>query len=253
MLKKTLTTGLIATGACAQAQSQTIVTFEAVAATFKPAEAYSLSTQTLWRAGDFALQADFTLTTVTDAAVFSFPNSPTISGENVIMGLHAVYPITDHFRIGGFTTFSFIPDSFYAQASTLGAEAMISIGKLDIEVAAAFEFPFHYVDSYRSGHLFFAAYYEISPQIEVSLESSAWVSEVGPISRQIFTSANLSYSAPLAPITFKIGALRRFHIDFEPITSVQASVSYEFGAPTENRPFGRRGFDYLARTVSGRS
>ncbi len=256
MLKNILTAGVMLIGASAQAQNlsfDTNVSFEMVSATFKPAEAYSIATQTQFSVRNFGLQADYRFDATYDTPVFSTPASPRISMELATFGFHGGYRISNAIRAGAFATYMFKPSDFTSQSYTLGAEVMFSFGHTDIEAAAALEFPLNLSEPTQSGNLFFAAYHTVNPQLELSLESSAYVNEISPDARIILASANVKYTLPNLPLSFKTGVQNAYFTWRAPLTSVRFSISYDFGTPSEFRAFGQRGLDYVELLAAARS
>ncbi|NOR63141.1 MAG: hypothetical protein GQ535_11700 [Rhodobacteraceae bacterium] len=256
MLKRILTTGLILAGASAQAQNlsfDTSVSIEMVSATFKPAEAYSVATQTQFSVRNFELQADYRFDATYDTPIFSTLGSPRISMELLTVGFHGSYRVSNNVRAGAFATYMFKPSDFTSQSYTLGAEVMFSFGHTDIEAAVALEFPLNISEPTQSGNLFFAAYHSVNPQLELSLESSAYVNEISPDARIILASANAKYTLPNLPLSLKAGVQNAYFRWRAPLTSVRFSISYDFGAPSEFRAFGQRGLDYVELLAAARS
>jgi len=130
---------------------------------------------------------------------------------------------------------------------------MFSLGQIDIEAAAAYELPLSFQQPFQSGNLFLAAYYDISPQIEMSLESFSWISDLGAISHFTLASANVKYTFPNAPFSLKVGLQNSYTTWRAPLTSIKFGVSYDFGTPSGFRPFGKRGFDFFPLVVAVRS
>jgi len=114
MLRNILSVGIILSSTAAHAQGHsfdTNLSLEMVSATFKPAEAYIISSQTQWTVGNFALQADVSLSASYDAAIFATSISPRISGEYAVLGFHAALAKNESFRLGGFATLAFPADN----------------------------------------------------------------------------------------------------------------------------------------------
>ncbi|MBL1435900.1 MAG: hypothetical protein COB08_006845 [Rhodobacteraceae bacterium] len=256
MLKYILAAGFLFSGSIAHAQNLTFdtsVSVEKLYATFKPAEAFNIAAQTQLRFGDFGLQADYSFSAINNSPVFATPTSPRISMELSVLGVHGSYSITNALRAGAFATYQFAPNRPNAAMYTVGAEAMVSFGKTDIEAAAAIEFPVNNVSNLLAGNLFLAAYHTVSPRLELSVETSAWVSDMGPISRIILASANVKYTLPTAPLSLKLGVENAYFTWRAPLTSIRIGVSYDFGTPSEFRAFGERGMDFAELTVGARS
>ncbi len=256
MLRNILAAGILLSSATAHAQNlsfDTNVSFEMVSATFKPAKAYSVATQTQFSVKSFELQADYRFDATYDTPIFSTPGSPRISMELSTIGFHGGYRISNTVRAGAFATYMFKPSDFTSQSFTLGTEVMFSFGHTDIEAAFAFEFPLNINEPTQSGNLFFAAYHTVNPQLELSLESSAYVNEISPDARIILASANVKYTLPNLPLSLKAGVQDAYFTWRAPLTSLRFSISYDFGAPSELRAFGRRGLDYAELFAAARS
>ncbi|HIP23281.1 MAG TPA: hypothetical protein EYG79_06785 [Rhodobacteraceae bacterium] len=251
MLKTLLAAGVVCAGVSAQAQNlsfDTNVSFEMTSALFKSAEADTIAAQTQFDVGAFALQADFLSSATYNAELFREPDLRYVSAENAILGAHAAYKVSDSVRVGGFASYAFAPRNVFGGILSVGAEAMLSFGRTDIEAAADVTI----FSGYQMSQIYLAAYHMVNPQLEFSVEATTYISGGRPDARIVMASAHAKYTLPNAPLSLKVGFQNAYLTWHETLPSVRVGISYEFGTPSRYRAFSRRGFDYSVLTVAAR-
>jgi len=187
-------------GASAHLQSlsfNTSISFETTSALSKSAEADTLAAQTQFGVGALTIQADFLASATYNVELFREPNLRYVSAENALLGAHAAYKVSDSVRVGGFASYAFTPQNVFDGVLTLGAEAMLSFGHTDIEVAADVAI----FSGYQMNQIYLAAYHTVNPQLEFSVESTTYISGGRPDATITMASAHAEYTFPNTPLS----------------------------------------------------
>jgi len=172
--------------------------------------------------GSFGVQLDGSANVLTD-----FTNSFSVYS----VGIHVNKTLNNGTKLGGFAgvdTISLfgLTDNIY----NIGAEAMMSFGAADVEVAIVGLFADNLGDANWRAKI--DVYYGISRAFEVSLGVNYWL-DGGP-GAALFT-IGADYQLPNMPIS--IGAKYYFVDGFDRLEFV---ASYEFGNPDNQRLFQKR-------------
>ncbi len=194
---------------------------------------YSLNGQAIFTSGALGFQVDF------GAGVAVSGGGSTI--ESYDAALHVFGTVSDRVKLGGFVAYDNTSEGFGPKTLTYGAEGLLDFGNLDTEFSIARtvspDIPFE-VAQFSAN-----AYYQISAPLTANIGWTRYFFESSPLN--VYT-IGVDYQFANLPMSVGVSYLVSYTNGVaDGDGAIAASVSYSFGPQSDERAFGKRGFNFL--------